>query len=61
MMLLICMETFNPNQEDRLTLPWTLPLSKKMFGMVRKSYNCVVERYTMGTGCGSGMTENYII
>ncbi len=29
--------------------------------MVRKSYNCVMERYTMGTGGGSGMPENYLI
>ncbi len=29
--------------------------------MVRKSYNRVMERYTMGTGGGSGMPENYVI
>ncbi len=52
---------FNPNREDRITLPWTVPLLKTMFGIVRKSYNRVMERYTMGTGGGSGLPENYVI
>ncbi len=52
---------FNPNRQDRISLPWTLPLLKTMFGMVRKSYNRVMERYTMGTGGGPGMPENYVI
>ena len=34
---------FNPNREDRITLPWTVPLLKTMFGIVRKSYNRVME------------------
>lgn len=52
---------FDPNLEDRITLLWTLPYLKMMFGMVRKTYNCVMERYTMGTGGGSGLPENYVI
>ncbi len=52
---------FNPNQHDRISLPWILPLLKTIFGMVRKSCNRVMDRYTMGTGGGSGMPENYVI
>ncbi len=52
---------FNPNREDRITLPWTVPYLKMMFGIVKKSYHRVMERYTMGTGGGSGLPENYVV
>ncbi len=32
-----------------------------MFGIDRKNYKRVMERYTIGTGGGSGLSENYII
>ena len=50
---------FNPNNHARISLPWTEDDMRKIFAKVLTEYNALMEKYTMGTGGGSGAPENY--
>jgi hypothetical protein len=51
--------TVNQNNPARIALPWTENEVKKIFEKLLTEYNAVMEKYTMGTGGGSGAPENY--
>ena len=51
--------TFNPNNTDRLKLPWTEKLLQSMLKDSRTEYQVMMTKYTMGTGGGSGAPENF--
>ena len=45
---------FNPNNEARIALDWTPADVTAIFGKVLSEYNAAMEKYTKGTGGGSG-------
>ncbi len=50
---------FNPNNLDRIALPWTPTEVEIIFKQVTFEYNKAMELYTMGTGGGPGAPENF--
>jgi hypothetical protein len=45
---------FNPNNEARIALDWTVADVTAIFAKVLSEYNSAMEKYTKGTGGGSG-------
>jgi hypothetical protein len=52
---------FDPNNPNRIALPWTVTNVEAIFKLVRLEYSKAMELYTMGTGGdpGSGALENF--
>ena len=50
---------FDPNNRDRIALPWTPNEVEIIFKQVAREYNNAMDLYTMGTGGGPGAPENF--
>jgi hypothetical protein len=50
---------FNPNNEERMKLPWDEKTIKHVFKEGHDDYKKMMEFYTMGTGGGDGAPENF--
>ena len=50
---------FDPNNLNRIKLPWQEHHIKTMFALVQTEYNKSMDKYTKGTGGGSGDDVNY--
>jgi hypothetical protein len=50
---------FNPNNPNRISLPWSEAEVHRIFDKVLQEYQAVMKFYTMGTGGGPGAPENY--
>jgi len=52
---------FNPNNHDRISLPWTEKEVTSIFTTVMVEYNAAMINWMKGTGGGSGAPENFSI
>ncbi len=50
---------FNPNNTERMNLPWTVKLLEIVLTEGRGHYEEMMKSYTMGTGGGPGAPENF--
>jgi hypothetical protein len=51
--------TFNANNRTRMQIPWSVKDVTAIFAKVDKEYKTAMDKYTMGTGGGSGANENF--
>ncbi len=50
---------FNPNNIERLKLPWNESMLKSVLQVGRSDYELVMKKYIWGTGGGDGAPENF--
>ncbi len=50
---------FDPNNQSRIALPWTVKETTAIFNRLEKEYHVAMDKYTMGTGGGPGDDENF--
>ena len=50
---------FNPNNQSRIALPWTVKDTTAIFNKLDKEYHTTMDKYTMGTGGGPGDDANF--
>ena len=51
---------FNPNNNDRISLPWTVKDVTAILTKLEKEYSASMDKYTQGTGGGPSADENYV-
>jgi hypothetical protein len=50
---------FDPNNQTRIALPWTVKETTAIFNKLDKEYHATMDKYTMGTGGGPGDDANF--
>lgn len=50
---------FDPNNQSRIALPWTVKETTAIFARLDKEYHVTMDKYTMGTGGGPGDDANF--
>jgi len=49
----------DPNNQTRISLPWTVKDTTAIFTKIDKEYHLTMDKYTMGTGGGPGDDANF--